>query len=164
MKGSMRRVLGVTIVLALLLSVSSVARAQLVLSLTSAGAGSVTIPPGYDWTNVTVQCWGGGGGGGGGLVDGPVSDGGGGGGGGAFSAKSYATPLAAGASYTYYIGTGGSAGVAGYHGVAVPTSGGNGESTIWNYLGAQDIIAGGGTGGESVGNAGVGGTVGTGMG
>ena len=35
------------------------------LTLTNPGEGSVTIPTGYDWTNVTVQCWGGGGGGGG---------------------------------------------------------------------------------------------------
>ena len=81
----MRRVLGVTIVLALLLSVCSVTMAQLVLSLTSAGGGSVTIPAGYDWTNVTVECWGGGGGGGGGYYS-PAYAGnwyaGGGGGGG----------------------------------------------------------------------------------
>ena len=50
--------------LVLAASACSVAEAQLVLSLTTAGAGSVTIPAGYDWTNVTVQCWGGGGGGG----------------------------------------------------------------------------------------------------
>ena len=88
-----------TTALILALSVSSVARAQLVLSLTSAGAGSVTIPPGYDWTNVTVQCWGGGGGGGGGSATTTITAaalGGGAGGGGAYSSNTYTTPLSPG--------------------------------------------------------------------
>ena len=50
--------LRVTIVLALLLSVSSLARGQDVLTLTTPGAGSIMIPTGDEWTNVTVQCWG----------------------------------------------------------------------------------------------------------
>ena len=96
--------LRVSILLTMLLSVSSVASAQLVLSLTSAGAGSVTIPTGYEWTDVTVQCWGGGGGG---AVGNPSTDfGAGGGGGGAYSSKTYLTPLLAG-EYSYYVGAGG---------------------------------------------------------
>ncbi len=153
MKGSMLRVLGVTIVLALLLSVSSAARAQLVLSLTSAGAGSVSIPAGYDWTNVTVQCWGGGGGGG--DWDGC------GGGGGAYSGKTYATPLVAGA-YSCYVGAGGGGGNSPN---LIGSAGGN---TIWNYGGVEDIIAGGGGGGGTYasggGIGGLGGTVGAGTG
>ena len=42
----------------------------------NSGVGSVTIPTGYGWTDVTVQCWGGGGGG-----SGYYGFGGGGGGG-----------------------------------------------------------------------------------
>ena len=37
------------------------------IDLTTTGTGSVTIPAGYEWTDVTVQCWGGGGGGSGGY-------------------------------------------------------------------------------------------------
>ena len=149
----MRRVLGVTIVLALFLLVSSVARAQLVLSLTSAGAGSVTIPPGYDWTNVTVQCWGGGGGGG----VGPATNGvGGGGGGGAYSSKTYTMALVAG-GYSWYVGAGG-AGITSFGATA-----GSGANTIWNYGGVQDVIAGGGGAGGMGNNdgGGVGGSGGT---
>ena len=57
-RGSMAATITSALILAL--SVSSVARAQVVLSLTSAGAGSINIPAGYEWTSVTVQCWGGG--------------------------------------------------------------------------------------------------------
>ena len=41
-----------------------------VWALTATGAGSITIPAGYEWIDVTVQCWGGGGGGGGGYTPG----------------------------------------------------------------------------------------------
>jgi hypothetical protein len=100
------------------------------LNLSATGAGSVTIPAGYTWTNVTVQCWGGGGG---------ASDQShGGGGGGAYAFKTY-TSLAAG-NYSYYVGAGGT----GFSGniFAPPESGG--VNTIWNYGGTQDIIAGSG--------------------
>ncbi len=134
-----------------------------VLALTATGAGSLTIPAGYDWTDVTVQCWGGGGGGGGGYTSGGgyYSYYGGGGGGGAYSAKTYTTPLVAGA-YSYYVGAGGA-------GSAADFAGGTGGNTIWNYGGAQDIIAGGGGGGSggssSVGGpGGAQGTVGAGAG
>ncbi len=82
MRGSMA---AITTALILALSVSSMAWSQDVLTLTATGAGSVPIPAGYDWTNVTVQCWGGGGGGGGGYTSGGgyYSYYGGGGGGGA---------------------------------------------------------------------------------
>ena len=141
MKGSMRRALGMTIVLAFLSSVSSVARAQLVLSLTSAGAGSVPIPAGVEWTDVTVQCWGGGGGGGGYVW----LTGGAGGGGGAFAYDTYPTLLSG--SYDYDIGAGGGGGADGSNG----SSGGN---TIWNYGGAQDIYVTAGGGGYSGGGGG----------
>jgi formylglycine-generating enzyme required for sulfatase activity len=126
------------------LSVSSVVNGS-VLSLTTTGAGSVTIPAGFEWTNVTVQCWGAGGGGGfGGLYSYGATDmGGGGGGGGAYAAKAYAAPLAAGA-YSFYVGGGGAS--------SSGTNAQSGGSTIWNYLGAQDIIAGGGSGGGNVTN------------
>ena len=146
-----------TVVSALLLAVSSIALGQVVLTLTNTGAGSVTIPAGYDWTNVTVQCWGGGGGGG----DSSLSStfGGGGGGGGAYSSNLYITPLIAG-TYSYYVGTGGAGG--GYL-----DNGGSGGNTIWNYGGIQDVIAGGGAGGGYAlygGPGGSGGTVGAGTG
>ena len=123
------------------------------LTLTTTGIGSITIPAGYEWTDVTVQCWGGGGVGGAsiGYVGLQCS---GGGGGGAYSAKTYATPLVAG-TYSYCVGAGGGCG--GYD---------VGQSTIWNYAGADDIIAGGGGGGYYLGYAvgGSGGTVGAGTG
>ena len=135
--------LRVTIVLALLLSVSSLARGQDVLTLTTPGAGSIMIPTGDEWTNVTVQCWGGGGGGGG--TYGGCSMGGGGGGG-AYSSNTY--PMLVAGTYNYYVGAGGAGGAgvangAGYTGYG----GGSSGSTIWNYGGTQDIIAGGGAGG-----------------
>ena len=49
-------VLSMTIVVAMVISVSGVARGD-TLSLTTPGSGSVAIPAGYEWTNVTVQCW-----------------------------------------------------------------------------------------------------------
>ena len=145
-----------TLLLALLLSVSVVAHGQDTLTVTNPGVGSVTVPAGYDWINVTVQCWAGGGGGG----SSSGYYGGGGGGGGAYSANTYTTPLVAGA-YSYYVGAGG----AGY----VPGgNGGGGGNTIWNYGGAQDVFAGGGGGGgygyTVAGAGGGGGTVGTGTG
>ncbi len=143
--------LRVSILLTMLLSVSSVASAQLVLSLTSAGAGSVTIPTGYEWTDVTVQCWGGGGGG---AVGNPSTDfGAGGGGGGAYSSKTYLTPLLAG-EYSYYVGAGG---VGGPYVPYVPDDGSSGGNTIWNYGGAEDIMAGGGGGGTAAEPGGMGG-------
>ncbi len=145
-----RSMAAVTTALILALSVSSMAWSQDVLTLTATGAGSVPIPAGYDWTNVTVQCWGGGGGGGGGYTSGGgyYSYYGGGGGGGAYSAKTYTTPLVAGA-YSYYVGAGGGGGGSSGNGVA-------GGSTFWNYSGVRDIIAGRG-GGGSGGNSSVGG-------
>jgi len=89
------------------------------------------IPNGYDWTNVTVQCWSGGGGGG------SAGPGGSGGGGGAYAYNTYPTLLSG--SYNYYIGAGGGGGSDG--------SGSSGGSTIWNYGGAQDIYVSGGGGG-----------------
>ena len=65
---------GFVVALFTVLAVSNVGRGDS-LSFTTTGAGTVTIPVGYEWANVTVQCWGAGGGGGGGY-------GGGGGGGG----------------------------------------------------------------------------------
>jgi probable HAF family extracellular repeat protein len=132
----------VLIVVSLAMSVSSMVHGQSVLSLTTTGAGSVTIPAGYEWTNVTVQCWGGGGGG---AFTQPVTGvGAGGGGGGAFSSMTYATALLAG-TYNYYVGPGGAGPT--YGPPFLPVSGGSGGNTIWNYGGAQDIVAGGGGGG-----------------
>lgn len=131
----------ITTIVILAMSFSSVAQGE-VIPLKTTGAGNITIPEGYVWTNVTVQCWGGGGGGGSGSSYNTTGYGGYGGGGGAYSYKTYTTPLAAGA-YSYYVGAGGS-------------NYGGGGNTIWNYGAAQDIIAGGGTGG--------GGTVGAGTG
>ena len=72
------------------------------IDLTTTGSGSVTIPPGYEWTDVSVQCWGGGGGGGGG---GDLNGAGGGGGGGAYAYNTY--PTLAFGLYDYYVGAGG---------------------------------------------------------
>ena len=121
----MHRALGVAVILA----VSTIACGS-EIQLATTGAGIVTIPAGYEWTNVTVQCWDGGGG---------ASDQyQGGGGGGAYASNTYAT-LAAG-TYDCYVGAGGT----GFTGkpFAPPESGGG--NTIWNYGGAQDIMAGGG--------------------
>ena len=120
--------------LALLLSASAVARGQDTLTETTPGAGNITVPTGYEWTDVTVQCWSGGGGGGGSYG----GYGGTGGGGGAYSYNTYPTLLSG--SYDYYIGAGGGGG--GY-----TTNGGAGGNTIWNYGGAQDIYVTGGGGG-----------------
>ena len=106
--------------------------------MTTPGAGNLTIPTGYEWDNVTVQCWGGGGGGGsGGVSLGYV--GGGGGGGGAYAYNTY--PMLPSGTFSYCIGTGGTA-ANGPDG-----SGGNGGDTIWDFGGAQDIYAAGGEGG-----------------
>jgi hypothetical protein len=121
----MYRVLNVAVITA----VSTIAYGS-EISLTTTGAGIVTIPAGYEWTNVTVQCWGGGGG--------AAYEGAGGGGGGAYSSKTYAT-LAAGA-YNYYVGAGGAGSAQGDSFIQAVS----GSNTIWNYGGAQDIIAGGG--------------------
>ncbi len=122
-------------------AVSTIAYAN-ELDLTTTGASTVTIPAGYEWTNVTVQCWGGGGGGGGYY--------GGGGGGGAYSAQTYTTPLVAGA-YSYFVGAGGAGGF--------DTGGIDGGGTIWDYLAGQDVNAGGGSGGFFNGSGGSGGMV-----
>ena len=122
------------------------------LPLTTPGSGSVTIPAGYEWTDVTVQCWGGGGGGGGG------SDffGAAGGGGGAYAYNSYAT-LPSG-TYNYFVGTGGNYGYYYYsfQGWSSVSAGSVGGNTIWNYGGSQDIYATGGSSG--LGGAGGGGS------
>ena len=119
-----------------LLFVASKAWGQATLTLTTPGEGSVTVPTGVDWTDVTVQCWGGGGGGG--LLIG--------GGGGAYSANTYATPLVAG-TYSYYVGAGGTGGEGGNPSSVYEWNGSAGGNTIWNYGGAEDVIAGGGGGG-----------------
>jgi fibronectin-binding autotransporter adhesin len=143
-KTTMRGLMAAVTTLILALSVSSVAKAQLVLTLTNAGVGSVTIPAGYEWTNVTVQCWSGGGGGAGGL-------GAAGGGGGAYASKTYS--LLTAAIYNCYIGGGGGGGLGN------DASGGNGGSTIWNYGGSQDILVTGGGGGYFLGTGGSAGQV-----
>ena len=126
-------------------AVSAVAHGQTVLPLTTTGAGSETIPAGYEWTNVTVQCWGAGGGAGGADYN---EEGSGGGGGGAYAFKTY-TMLPSG-TYSYYVGLGGGGG--GYN-----SNGSAGGNTIWDYGGVQDIYVTGGGGGSyllSGGNAG----------
>jgi len=126
--------------LGLLLSVFGVARGAIITE-TSTGVGSLTIPTGYEWINVTIQCWGGGGGGAASNYSSGVNFGGGGGGGGAYSSKTYTTPLVAGA-YSYYVGVGGAAGT------TQGNNGGFGGKTIWNYGGDQDIYVTGGGGGS----------------
>ena len=117
--------------LALLFSVSVAGRASGdTITLTTPGAGSIPVPAGYEWINVTVECWGGGGGGGGGPS-------GGGGGGGAYASGIFAT-LPSG-SYIYYVGAGGAGGGGG-------TYGGSGADTYWSPGGAQSLDAGGGVG------------------
>jgi autotransporter-associated beta strand protein len=130
------------------LSVSSVTQGQDVLTLTATGAGSVTIPIGYEWTNVTVQCWGGGGGG----SSGPYGQGGGGG---AYAFNTYAAIVPG--TYDYYVGPGGQGGVVYINGSQ--ENGSTGGSTIWNFGGAQDIYASGGGGGNFNGLGGAGGLV-----
>jgi hypothetical protein len=98
------------------------------LIYTNPGTGSVTVPTGYKWTNVTVQCWGGGGGGGSAAPDG------GGGGGGAYATNTYAS-ISAG-TYAYQVGYGG-------------TSGNGGQNTYTSFGGAADVNAGGGGGGQN---------------
>ena len=135
-RGLMAVVLRTTISLAVLLSVSTVARGAIVLTETTPGQGDVTLPA----CTATIQCWGGGGGGGGNCY--PYSEAlGGGGGGGAYAVTTYLT-LTAG-TYQYYIGAGGSGG-------GNQQSGENGGNSIWNFGGVQDINAGGGVGGASL--------------
>lgn len=130
----------VAISLGFVLAASTVALGQVTLPITNTGAGSVTVPAGYDWTNVTVQCWGGGGGGG--------AWGGGGGGGGAYAYNTYTT-LSPG-TYNYLIGSAGPSGASSWNGIG-------GGSTIWNYGGAQDIDVTGGGGGTAGPSGGFGG-------
>ena len=126
-----------------ILAVSTFARGN-EIDLTTTGTGSVTVPAGYEWTDVTVQCWSGGGGGGGASsVYGP--DSGGGGGGGAYAYNTYPTLVSG--LYNYYIGAGGGGGP--YSG-----SGSAGGNTIWNYGGTQDIYVTGGGGGYYTGSGG----------
>ena len=113
------------------------------ITLTTPGSGSLTVPAGYEWTNVTVQCWSGGGGGAGGWndYDGYFHRyGDGGGGGGAYAYKGYTILLAG--TYHYLIGVGGAGGPSGSNGSA-------GGSTIWNYEAQQDINVTGGGGSEN---------------
>ena len=130
MNGSIRRglaagALRMAIVPAFLFLVSVAAHGQqMVLPVTNTGAGSITVPTGYDWINVTVQCWSGGGGGGGGWY----VYGGGGGGGGAYAYNTYPTLLSG--LYNYYIGAGGGGG-------ASINNGSAGGDTIWNYGGVK---------------------------
>ncbi len=137
-RGSMAA--AITAILVLAPAISSVVRGD-TLTLTTTGTGSVTIPAGYAWSDVTVQCWGGGGGGG-------EANYGGGGGGGAYAFNTYAA-LPSGI-YDYYIG-GGGAGTS-----ADGLAGGN---TIWNFGGAQDIFVTGGDGGSADGTGGAAGLV-----
>ena len=132
--------------LMLLAAVSGVVRGAIITE-TSTGAGTVTIPTGYEWTNVTVQCWGGGGGGAGGGYYGA------GGGGGAYASGTFAT-LPPG-SYNYYVGAGGAGGGA----TNSDGSGGAGGNTDWNLGAAQDIVVTGGGGGIYSGAVGAGGLV-----
>ena len=125
------------------LSAADTGMGQDTITLTTPGSGSVTIPAGYDWTNVTVQCWSGGGGGGGGRYE--ASGSGGGGGGGAYASNTYETLLPG--AYNYLIGVGGAGGPA-------QTNGSAGGSTIWNYDGIQDINVTGGGGGDYQGSDG----------
>ena len=128
--------------LAVLLTVFAVTRGSGdTITLATPGSGSVTVPTDYEWTDVTVQCWGAGGGGccylGGDAY---------GGGGGAYA---YSTYLATDSgNYNYFIGTWGTGG-------SETSNATSGAATIWNYNGAQDINAGGGLDGSS----GVGGVV-----
>ena len=103
------------------------AYSQTTQTITTAGAGTFTVPCGV--TSITVQCWGGGGAGG--AATGNPS-GGGGGAGGAFSSSVIA--VNSGATFSYTLGTGGTGG------------GGNGNpggNTIFST-----IIATGGGGGS----------------
>ena len=92
------------------------------ITFTTPGEGSVTVPAGDEWTNVTVQCWSGGGGGGGYS--------GGGGGGGAYGETTYSS-LATG-SYAYYVGGGGARGFVGDQSPSGPGYGWPGSYTAWN--------------------------------
>ena len=87
-----------TIVLALLLSVSAVARADIVLTETTPGEGSITVPVGQQWFDVEVQCWGAGGYGWGS----PGASGCWGGGGGGYS--QITLPSLSAGTYGYQVG------------------------------------------------------------
>ena len=80
LRGSLVAVLWLATICVVLLVATPAVAYGTVLPLTTPGSGSVTIPAGYEWDNVTVQCWGGGGGGG--SSDGGFNSGDGGGGGG----------------------------------------------------------------------------------
>ena len=142
-RGLTAAALRMTAVLILLLSIFAVVHgAELIL--TNTGAGSVTVPAGDDWTNVTIQCWGGGGGGGSCYYFsrlGELFGGGGGGGGGYCSLSGYGGvgfTIPAG-TYNYTIGAGG-------------TQYSNGGNTQWDYLGvggSGSLIAYGGASGNT---------------
>lgn len=117
------------------------------ITLSTPGNGSVTVPEGYMWTDITVQCWSGGGGGG--LEDSYYGAGGGGGGGGAYGSATYSA-LGAG-QYDYSVGGGGGLGS-------------NGGDTYWNTPSNQssyDVHLAGGAAG-SLGSASYGALGGTG--
>ena len=112
-----------TISLALLLSASAVARAELILTYTTPGTSSVTLPA----CTVTIQCWGAGGNGsnendsyytGYGEY---YSLGGNGGGGGGYSASTFTLPAG---TYYFQVGQGGG-------GQGTSTSIG-GADTVWD--------------------------------
>ena len=104
------------------------------MTYSTKGSGSFTVPAGVSC--VMVQAWGSGGGGS------AKDDGGGGGGGGAYASS--VLTLTSGNSYTFYIGDGGSDGVAG-------------EATTFN---STDIIAAGGSSNNSTSSTGSTGAVG----
>ncbi len=108
-------------------------------TFTDPGSGTWVAPEGV--TSITVECWGAGGGGGDDTV---VSSGGGGGGGGGAYARVESFPVTPGVSYSFQVGTGGSA--------AAP-----GGSSSFN---TDTCIAAGGGGGSSA-NGGAGGAGGS---
>ncbi len=134
-----RSLLGASAVV-LLLAVSAVAHAQDTFTVTNPGAGSVTVPAGYAWIDVTIQCWGGGGGG---AYDG------GGGGGGAYAYKTYVSLLAG--TYSYYIAPGGYRATGEITAVL--------EEIQFGTTLAQDIWVTGGAGGSNQGSGGACGSV-----
>ena len=143
-----KSIASITLLPSLLLVSAATAHGQDILTETTPGAGSITVPTGYEWIDVTVQCWSGGGGGGGGEYEAGGS--GGGGGGGAYASNTYATLLPG--AYNYLIGAGGAGGPSQAMGSA-------GGSTIWNYDGIQDINVTGGGGGYYEGSGGAAGLI-----
>lgn len=109
-------------------------------TFTTAGTFNWTAPAGV--TSVTIECWGAGGGGG---DDGSSSNNGGGGGGGGAYSKVNSYTVTPENSYSYTVGTQGSA------------NGGNGGASSFN---TSTCVAAGGTGGTA-GNTGTGGAGGT---